>query len=62
MAEPQVAIVSMIDHGGAPLRLTPKRRLIEMVAPSSLDLANPTQPKSALGYIVQALKFAANVA
>ncbi|MCL9777246.1 fructuronate reductase [Vibrio methylphosphonaticus] len=56
MAEPQVAIVSMtITEKG--YCADPATGLLDKNnALVIADLANPTQPKSALGYIVQALK------
>ncbi|WP_117235578.1 fructuronate reductase [Vibrio maerlii] len=56
MAEPQVAIVSMtITEKG--YCADPATGLLDKNNPLVVaDLENPTQPKSALGYIVQALK------
>lgn len=56
MAEPQVAIVSMtITEKG--YCADPATGKLDKNNPLVIaDLANPTQPKSALGYIVQALK------
>ncbi|MGY3570251.1 fructuronate reductase [Vibrio paucivorans] len=56
MAEPQVAIVSMtITEKG--YCADPATGLLDKNNPLVIaDLENPTQPKSALGYIVQALK------
>jgi len=56
LAEPQVAIVSMTITEKGYCADPATGRLDKNNALVIADLANPTQPKSALGYIVQALK------
>ncbi|MCF7494264.1 fructuronate reductase [Vibrio sp. L5-1] len=56
MAEPQVAIVSMTITEKGYCADPATGKLDKNNALVIADLANPTQPKSALGYIVQALK------
>ncbi|MFA0014197.1 fructuronate reductase [Vibrio lentus] len=56
MAEPQVAIVSMTITEKGYCADPATGKLDRNNALVIADLANPTQPKSALGYIVQALK------
>jgi len=56
MAEPQVAIVSMTITEKGYCADPATGKLDKNNALVTADLANPTQPKSALGYIVQALK------